>query len=377
MTVNQRRSKGAVLIYVSFAMVAFSALVSLAVDLAHVRLVKNQLQCAADAGARYGASGLYNGKASQNATTAAAYTVIDGTAVSLHNSDIVTGTWANGTFTSGGASPNAIQVTAKCSNGHGNPVQVWWGGLMGISQCNVKATSIAQGTPTMLAGFIGYANVTVKNNTFIGSYNSSSNKNPNQGSAGNKVRVGTNGFISAQNNNIIDGDAVLGPGASVSGITVQGNTDYQASAIPAPSMPSWSPPGGVSALTVSSNTTMPGGTYWYSSMNVTADLTFSGPTTIYVNGNVTVAATLTAASGVPGDLVIYQFGAGGFGDSASNGMDITADVIAPNSDFLAKNNLNFYGSAVFNSITTKNNADFYYDTKLGPADGTPTISTVQ
>jgi Flp pilus assembly protein TadG len=358
-------------------MVAFTAIVSLVVDLAHVRVVKNQLQLAADSAARNAASGLYSGKAAQNAAATAAYTTIDGTAVSLQNSDIVPGTWSNGTFTAGGASPNAVKIIAQRSAARGNGVQVWWGGLMGKTQADVTASSIAQGTPTILAGFIGYANVTFKNNSFIGSYSSATNKNPNQANAGNKARVGTNGSIVGQNNNIIDGDAVLGPGATISGTTVQGSTDYQSSAIPAPTMPSWSPPGSPTALVVSSNTVMPGGTYWFSSMNVTANLTFSGPTTIYVNGDAVITCTLAAASGNPKDLVVYQYGAHSFGDTPANGMVITADVIAPQSDFAAKNNLTFYGSGVFNSITTWNNANFYYDTQLGPADGTPIISTVQ
>jgi Flp pilus assembly protein TadG len=55
---NHKRPRGMVLIYVMVAMVATTALVSLAVDVSHVRLVKIQLQGAADAASRTGARSL-------------------------------------------------------------------------------------------------------------------------------------------------------------------------------------------------------------------------------------------------------------------------------------------------------------------------------
>jgi hypothetical protein len=58
-------------------------------------------------------------------------------------------------------------------------------------------------------------------------------------------------------------------------------------------------------------------------------------------------------------------------------MNITAVVEAPGSDFLAKNNLTFLGSGVFNTITTKNNASFFYDEAQGPMNGSNKVATVQ
>jgi hypothetical protein len=129
---------------------------------------------------------------------------------------------------------------------------------------------------------------------------------------------------------------------------------------------------------VLTNTTLPGGTYWYNSLTINANLTFSGPATIYVNGDIIIAANLAPASGIPADLTIYQYGSHTFGDSAINGMNIIARVIAPGSDFVTNNNLTYSGSGQFNTITTKNNADFFYDTQLGPSgSGSTVVSTVQ
>jgi hypothetical protein len=147
-------------------------------------------------------------------------------------------------------------------------------------------------------------------------------------------------------------------------------------------MPSWSPttnPNGIAQdYTVNTTTTLPGGTYWFTSLTLNADLKFSGPSIVYVNGNISLDGTLAPTSGLPYDLTIYQYGSGNtFGDSGSNGMNITATVFAPTVDFTSKNNLNYAGTGIFNTITTKNNANFFYDESHGPADGTFTVSTVQ
>ena len=51
----------------------------------------------------------------------------------------------------------------------------------------------------------------------------------------------------------------------------------------------------------------------------------------------------------------------------------------PYTDLTAKNNLEFRGSGIFNTITLGhgpiNNADFFYDASLGPADGSYKVTT--
>ena len=98
---------------------------------------------------------------------------------------------------------------------------------------------------------------------------------------------------------------------------------------------------------------------------------------MFVNGPISIDANFGPTSGMPRDLFIYQYGTTTFGDGDYNGMNLVANVVAPHSDFLTKNSLNYYGSGAFNTITTKNNANFYYDTNLGLADGTSIVSTVK
>lgn len=58
-------------------------------------------------------------------------------------------------------------------------------------------------------------------------------------------------------------------------------------------------------------------------------------------------------------------------------MTIVAAVVAPGADFSTRNNLDYYGSGIFNSITTQNNAEFFYDEAKGPMNGSNAVAIVQ
>jgi hypothetical protein len=289
------RKRGAALIYVAVALTGLTALTSLAVDLAHVRLVKLQLQCAADSSSRSAARSLrYGTGTAQSAAVSAAHACIaDGVGVIVDPAqDVDMGLWANNTFTvlSGPALSNVNAVRVRCVHtaARGNPVAVFFGSLLGLAKQDVSAQAVAVGTPSLPAGFIGYNGVSAKNNAFFGSYKSSLTTNPTQNTAGYDIRVGSNSSITAKNNNVINGDPILGPSANVSGFTVTGTTSFLASPIPVPNMPVWNPqtnPGNLPLDYVTgSTTTLPGGTYYFNSLSISTDLTFTGPTTIYVNG---------------------------------------------------------------------------------------------
>jgi len=382
---------GTVMIYTTIGMVAFAGFVSLGVDAAHVRMVKTQLQAAADAAARYAATGLQTSgvtSAKNNAVSVAGDNTADGSPVVVDpNNDVDFGTWDSTaqTFTvltgAAQANANAVRVTCRRTAARSNPVSLTFGSIVGKSQFDVTAQSIALAYSQPLAGIIGFGGLTFQNNTFIGSYNSKTNKNPNQGNADSKARIGLNGAMVGHANDSLEGDVVLGPSASVSGVTISGSQLRQTQVLPTPTLPAWAPqtnPGGIPQVySITSDTTLPAGNYWFTSLTIGADLTFAGPSVVYVNGNVVLNGTIAPASNAPSDLMIYQYGSNTFGDSGSNNISVTADVIAPNSNFAAKNNLNFYGSAIFNSITTWNNANFFYDEALGPMNGGTVVSTVQ
>lgn len=381
--------RGMMVIYGVIALTALLMFVSLAVDFGRVTVAKTELCRAADAAGRYAATGLSinPSTARSRAKLAAADNKVDGASLVLVDSDIELGTWdsSSGSFTalSGSAESgaNAVRITAARTKAKGNPIPLTFARVLGLSDCNVSAITICTATNNSLGAFSGLSSVTMGNNTFFGSYNSSTTTSPSQVGSTGKSGVSTNGVLDAGNNSTVDGNVILGPSASVSGLTIDGNTIHAPTNLAIPSMPSWSPgtnPGSVPLnYTVNSNTTLNGGTYWFNSLTVNASLRFSGPSTVYVNGNVALSGSMMPTSLTPSDLKVYQYGAHTFGDGSSNGMNIVAQIVAPYSAFSAKNNLEVRGSAVFDSINVKNNAEFYGDEATGATSGGTTVSTVR
>ena len=373
------RPRGSALVYLSAVMVALTAFVSLAVDLSHVYVVRAELQLAADSASRYGVTALGTGVAAAQAAAvdAADDNKADGTPVVLDTAnDIEFCNWNKATRTytvltgASRSSANALRVTARRTAANGGAVQLMFARVLGKTSQNVQASSITYIERRVPSGIIGLNGVTFKNNTFVGSYNSSTNTGPSQSTAGSGATVGSNGAITGGTNNNISGGVALGPSApNVAGVSASGSTTRLSSAIEAPADPAWSPaanPNGVAQnYSVNGNITLPGGTYWFTSLTVRGSLRFSGPATLYVNGPIMVSGSLCAYNLVPGNLKIYQLGNNDFGDDDINGGDIVADVIAPRADFLARNNLTFRGRLLVRTIVLQNNADLYYDVALG------------
>jgi hypothetical protein len=378
---NNRR--GVAIVYVIVALTAFAGFVSLAVDLGRVQLVKTQLQRVADSAARYASQGAEAGNAVTWGVANANEQTVNGAAYSALNADVVIGKWVSPTFTAGATPTNAVKMTVGCTTARGTAVPLMFGVMIGRSTCDVNASSVAIFADNPNGGFIGLSSVTVKNNTFIGSYNSSKTKSPTHSGAGFNGAVGSNGAVTSGNNDTIQGNVLLGPSGSVSGFTYSGKKMTQAGGITVPSMPAWSPgtnPGSIpSSYTVSNSTTLPHGTYWFTSLTITGALTFDGPSTVYVNGNVDLEGDLIGYNNVPSNLAIFQYGSNTFGSTAggANNSNIVADVLAPNVAFSEKNNLYYYGRGFFASINTMNNAEFYYDEAFGAAIGGKTITTVK
>ena len=386
---NNRRQfrRGAVLAYVSVAMLAFVGFVSLAVDVGRVRVVKRQLQQAADASARYSAAGLGQGVsvARSNAVSAAADNTADGTTVVVDpNADVQFGTWDGSTFTvltgSAQSQANAVRVTARRTAANGNAVPLFLAKIIGQSTCDVTASSVASINVPPPAGIVAYNGLTWHNNDFIGGYNSSVTTNPTQALADTNATVGTNAVLSGHTGDNIKADLLLGPGASVSGPTVWGSQRPQSVPLPLPTMPACTPqpnPGAIpAAYSASGNIVLPGGSYYFTSLSINGSLSFSGPATVYVNGNITISGSLPAYASVPGNLQVFQYGSHQLTDGG-NGATTVADIIAPLCDFSTQNNLRFCGRGVFNTITCQNNSEFFFDESLATQTGGVSVSTQQ
>jgi len=379
---------GTVMIYTTIGMVAFAGFVSLGVDSAHVRMVKTQLQVAADAAARYAITGFQSSgvaAARNNAVTAAGDNTADGSSVVIDRmNDVDFGTWdsSSQTFTVLGpgqrSSANAVRVWARRTAANGNPVSLYFGAIVGKSTFDVTTSSIASYTPSMPTGLIGLNSITTHNHFFLGSYDSSVTTAPTQGSANSNAAMYSNGAINGSGKD--QGNAMLGPSGSISGITVTGSTTNSSNPISAPSvsMQVVTNPGGVSqtpSLGNNQTVTWPGGTYYFTSLTLANNITinFSGPATIYLDGSAAIQDndTIAAYNNVPGNLQIIQ--SGGNTITIHDNDSVYAQLVAPGSDLSIHDNDVWYGSAFTLDFAVHDNDNFFYDQQITQPGGVTTV----
>jgi Flp pilus assembly protein TadG len=351
---------------------------SLAVDYGRVQTAKTELQRTADAAARAAVRSIATGisAAQSAATSVAAANTADNANVVLASEDIEFGTWDSSarTFTvlSGAArsGANAIRVTARKEN-----IPLYFASTIGMSNIDVDATAIARIEDENSAiGFVALEEMEFSKDAFVGSYDSSVTTSPTTGTSTGNALVSSNGEIKFKKNSTLDGDALLGPNGELnpSNLTMTGTTTTQGSDITVPASPSWSPaanPGGIAQnYTVNSNTTLSGGTYWFTSLNVKKQLTFSGPATLYVNGNIDIDDPIVTHGSLPANLKIYQLGSDRKFDIAKE-TTLTAQIHAPGSKFNAKKELVFHGSMIIKSLKVAKNADMFVDESSTDSSG--------
>jgi hypothetical protein len=379
-----RNRRGSALVWVAITIVAMIAFCSLAVDLGRVQTVKTELQRAADAAARYAAQSLPEGPqtVAARAADAADDNTADGTPVLLNVAeDVEYGRWNSGTRTfmpltgAARAAADCVRITCRRVAARDTAVPLVFAQVIGKSTCDVHASAIVffrKGT----GGIVGLSGSEFGNNTFIGGYDSRNLQNPKQSDSTGGGGVGSNGTITAGNNSELDGNAVLGPGGKLTGVDASGDEQVLTTPITAPVMPGFEPgvnPNGVAQnFTADGNVTLPGGTYWFTSLTVNGRLQFAEPAVLIINGPVNMRnnSSLEPSSERPPDLHIYQLGANIFGsDPSDNNVKVTAEIDAPLSTLEMKNNFTFAGRMFFRTIDIKNNALIFYDKSLGSANG--------
>ena len=372
---------------------ALMAFVSLAVDLGRVQLVRTELQQAADAAVRYAAVGFADGveAAKDHAIAVARENRAGEWTVALdREQDVEFGTWdaATKTFSplagSARANAGAIRITARRVARRGTAVPLLFTRWIGVPSCDVCATAIMTRTPAS-PSFVAMGDLSVKNSLLVVSYNSSVTVHPDASNSTGKAVLASNGAITAKNGEVL-GSVMLGPGGTHN-LDLSSDPTVLDEAIPPPAVdfsaaPATNPGGVPQALVVNGTRTLAGGTYHFTSIELgnNATLTFSGPATLYIDGSVTFDnnGSIVASGEVPGNLKIRQRGAGTtFGGSKANGVTVVADLVAPQTDFSAKNDAHLRGRAVLRSIDANNNAELYYDEQLyTPLPGMPQSATI-
>jgi len=369
------------------------AMVSLAVDVGRVQLAKTELRRAADAAARYAASGISSSTHIARAQTAAAENTVDGASLALLTSDIELGNWTGGVFTAAGTPSNAIRVTARRAQSRSTGVRLYFAGFIGINFCDVSAVAIAQATAnTPTYGITGLNSVTINSaSAGTGEYNSATGTYTS-GVVSNSGSIASNGTISLNKNTSIGGTIYYNTKSAPTG-----GTDYDAITRLSSTLTATTPTAGKAATTNdnsnvsksylsggnfsiggNSSLTLPGGTYYFDTFSCSGNsrVTFTGAATVYINGDVTIRGTVNTLGNVPSNLQIKLLAAANFDLNAK--ANLFAQLDCPTSDVSLRGNDDLVGSVVAKTIDLGGNAKIFYDTALGTAGGggTSTISMV-
>jgi hypothetical protein len=379
-----RIRRGMTLLYATICMAVLCGMASFAIDLGRMQAAKTELQRAADAAARYAATGLPDHSAVSKAITSASENNVDGTPLILLDGDVTMGTWANGVFTAGGASPNAVRVVAKRSSARGNAVPLLFAQILGMGGGEVSATSIAAYNPSLPYGIVGLDFVSLSGNS-LDSYMSSGGSNSFSTSPMRRAIVASNGGISLSGGATIDGDAHPGVGNTVS---TSGGSSVTGSTAPLTSPLSYA---SVSLGTVTTNNnnanispvnlnpvgndftlsggggsiSIAGGTYYVNDFTVSGGtLNFTGPVTLYVDGKLTISGNgvIVTAGSIPANLSIQM--ASSSTATLSGGARIFAQVYAPDSAVTLSGSSGLAGQVVGKSVTMSGGATIYTDNSL-------------
>jgi Flp pilus assembly protein TadG len=366
-----RNRPGIAFVYTTIAFVALVGMVSLAVDLGRAQCAKTELQRAADAAARYGATGISDSTAVTKAAAAAAENLVDGTPLVLNNDlagspkDIEVGNWDSTLtpkFSTSRTPSNAVRVTARRTAARQTAIPLLFAKLLGQNTCDLTCTSIAaQNIP--IPNFIGLNGITAKNNVGVG-YDPVLGV-PSATNLTSGASIASNASITFNNNPSINGSVLLGPSGTFSGSSPAPIRLSEDLSYPATENPPFAATG---SLTVNGTVHITGGgTKVYTSINLSnnSTLIFDSPTTVYVMTNINFAQSgeIKPSTNLPVDLKIRVIGGptSVIGGTNANNVTITGQVYAPNSDFIAHNNGELRGTGLYRTMFATNALNLYYD----------------
>jgi len=228
---------------------------------------------------------------------------------------------------------------------------------------NVNSYAIFSGTSIQMSGNAG----TDSYDSRVGSYaEQTPRENGDMGT--NTTRAG---FVMLSGNVKIAGDATVGPNGNPNTvITTSGNVQITGTRTAAPSLlplPSVQVPANLTNsgnLSLTGNTTMtlPGGSYWYSSINITGNgrLNFTGPATVYVTGNMIMTGNGRAASqDAPANLSIKVWSM--HNATLSGNAKLYGTLYGNDVAVKLSGNAAIFGSVIGNTIQQSGNAKVHYD----------------
>jgi Flp pilus assembly protein TadG/cytoskeletal protein CcmA (bactofilin family) len=396
------------------SLVFLSGMTAFAVDVGYVVHVRTELQRTADASVFAAVRHLPN---TTDALAAAKLIAIQnqglkdgmlsGTDVDFGYWDRETATYQSSSTVSGTgltvngktyANVNAVRVTLQKTSARGNPVQLFFGPILGRSVTDVSAAAMAVYDQELCGPLVGIDSVWLHGNPLTDSYRSALGPYDSQ-IARSRGDLCSDGPIDLDGTALVKGNANAGKGFStdISGSSVvTGNTTPRMRPLNLPNVDTTD----VSA-TNDNNTLegqgspfnqgsrdfrlqpndandpnehkvydLPPGTYYFDDLVLhgQTELRISGETIIYLTGDlITAGSSLVNSSLVPNNLKIFMAGEGNEADLQAN-VDFHGVLYAPEADVTVSGSGELFGVVVGKTLDVKGTGEIHYDENLDLSD---------
>ena len=387
---------GATAVIVALLLTVLIAFAGLVIDLGHLFVVRSTLHNAADSASLAAVASISYGpeEARKQAQLLALQHAVDGSPVKLVPSDIELGTWEIMTkeFTvlapAEEANADSVRVTAQRSKDRNDPISLFFMRVFGHETSDVRVMAVSYRMGPCVGGIIGQKKVTLNSSSTTDSYNSELGPY-SSATAGQNGDVCSCGDIELNSVSVVKGDAHPGPdhtvilnnSSYVTGSTNPGGcpvladielgdiaTNNDNGNIPAVTDKGKDPfemgPYDL-ALSSSDSLTLPGGEYYFTSVDLSsgATLQVDGPTVIYVTGTFSVSNSNIINPGQnPENLIIMASSAEVV--QFNHNVDFYGVLYAPNAHVMNGSSVNFYGAVMGEEVTLSSSVAVHYDESL-------------
>jgi Flp pilus assembly protein TadG len=387
--------KGAIAVLAAVCLIIAVAFLAFAVDWGYIAVTSGELQNAADAAALAGARALPKGRSDAIAAAQqwAARNVAAGDSVLVNaEDDVQVGVWDSETssFTAlpsnSPTSPNAVRVICRRTSARGNPLSLFFGGVLGTDSVDVTSSATARVTMGRCGLIIGLIKVKMSGSSHTNSYNSSDGLFI-PSNATNRGHVCSNRTIEMSGSSAIYGDAHHGPGYEVkssSSIGVVCNINVLPNPLSFPPVDS----GHVASnnhngaiplsaqgknplnsklefgLSGGDSVSLPAGKYYFTKLSLSGGsiIYVSGPTEIYVNGDVAISGGSVAnLTQLPRNLQLYVEGKN---CSLSGSSQFFGVVYAPATKVVRSGESHFFGAIISRELELSGGGGIYADESL-------------
>jgi Flp pilus assembly protein TadG len=398
-----RRRLGNIAILSCTLLAIMMGMVAFAVDLGYIAYARTELQRTADAVALAAAAKLPNTANARSVGIATSTSNSSTISPTLANSNFEFGHWSRFTSTFTTPTPsfrstNAVRVTIRRTQANGNPLNLFYGRVLGKNTTDLTITSVAFNDRGLCGPFIGITSADIGGNMHTDSYDSDDGAY-DVSTAAHRGSVCSDGDVHVHGDASIYGDARAGVGGEVivdGNPTITGNIGTRVKPLDLPSVDAspytvspyndnnllpkvlrlndqgngnhWVYPvdnQGDFKLNAGDNYFMPAGTYYFRDMliNGGAILHITGEVKIYVTRNLTFIGGSYVYNDTSKAENLTIMMTGGVANIAFS-EPFYGVLYAPDSDVTISGNADVYGAVVANNLKVTGNALGHYDESL-------------